>query len=255
MQKAGELRSIIQFKPMDMIEMDFMGPISPSCTATGYSYICIVIVYCSRFLWAIGVKKADQASTIMALLDYIFPIMGWPLTVYSDNGSHFTRGLISDMWRDYGVMHFASAISHPQSVGLSERYVQMLRERIRLACRSLGSTQYYSHEIRKVVLAINTRCIRIHEYTPANILLGFNPTMTHKIEQRFDSLVKGDNLTFDPGPMDPEESCLTSYVIEREERGISAGGKLSMLQDCLSSHRSHGYRKPAAGDLVLVRDF
>jgi len=118
-----------------------------------------------------------------ALLDHIFPIVGWPLTVYSDNGSHFTGGLISDMWRDHGVMHFASAISHPQSVGLSERYVQMLMGRIRLACLSLGSSHYWSREIRNAVLAINTRCTRIHGYTPAKILLGFNPTITRNIEQ------------------------------------------------------------------------
>jgi len=34
---------IIQCKPMDMIGMDFVGPISPPCKATGYSYILIVI--------------------------------------------------------------------------------------------------------------------------------------------------------------------------------------------------------------------
>ena len=83
-----------------------------------------------------------------ALLDHIFPIVGWPLTVYSDNGSHFTGSLISDMWKDHGVMHFASAISHPQLVGLSERYVQMFMGRIRLACLSSGSSQYWSREIR-----------------------------------------------------------------------------------------------------------
>jgi len=97
MQRSGELGSIIQFKPMDMIGMDFVGPISPPCKAASYSYILIVITYFSRFLWAIGVRKADQASTMKALLDHIFPIVRWLLTVYSDNWSHFTGGLISDM--------------------------------------------------------------------------------------------------------------------------------------------------------------
>jgi len=35
-QKAGELKSVIQFKPLDMIGMDFVGPINPSCKATGF---------------------------------------------------------------------------------------------------------------------------------------------------------------------------------------------------------------------------
>jgi len=74
-QKAGELRSIIQFKPMDMIGMDFVGPISPPCKATGYAYILVVIDYLSRFLWVIGVRKADQSSTMKALLGHVFPVV------------------------------------------------------------------------------------------------------------------------------------------------------------------------------------
>jgi len=95
---------------MDMIGMDFVGPISPPCKVNGCSYILIVIHYFSRVLWAIRVKMADPASTMMALLDHIFPIVGWPLTIYSDYGNHYTGTLICDMWRDHRVMHFASAI-------------------------------------------------------------------------------------------------------------------------------------------------
>jgi len=140
-QKAGELRSIIQFKPLDMIGMDYVGPINPPCRVTGYVYILIIVDYFSCFLWAIGVQRADQVSTIKALLEHVFPVVGWPLTVYSDNGSPFTGALISKMWEDHGVLHFPSAISHPQSVGLSERHVQMLIGRIRLQCLSLGSSE------------------------------------------------------------------------------------------------------------------
>ena len=89
-QKAGELRSVIQFQPMDMIGMDYVGPINPPCKATGNTYILVVIDYFSKFLWAFGVNKADQMTTMKALLDHVFPVVGWPLSVYSDNGSHFT---------------------------------------------------------------------------------------------------------------------------------------------------------------------
>ena len=160
-QKAGELRSVIQFKPLDMIGMDYEGPINPPCKATGNVYILIVVDYFSQFLWAVGIQKADQVSTIKALLEHVFPVVGWPLTVYTDNGSHFTRVVISRMWEDHSVMHFLSAISHPQSVGLSERCVQMLMGRIHLQCLSLGSSESWGHEIRNAVLAINTRCVQV----------------------------------------------------------------------------------------------
>jgi len=152
-------------------------------------------------------------------------------------------------------MHFASAISHPQSVGLSKRYVQMLMGRIQLTCLSLGSSWYWSREIRNAVLAINRRCIRIHENPPAEILLGFNPSMTHKIKQGFNSYVKRDNVRSGPGPKEPEESRPNSYILELEEHGLLDRKKLSRPQYHVSFGRSCGYRKPEAGDLVLVRDF
>ena len=98
---------------MDVIGMDYVGPITPPCKSTGYVYILIVIDDFSRFLWAIGVYKGDQALSMKALLDHIIPTFGWPLTVYTDNGSHCTGALISKMWTDHGGMHFPSAISHP----------------------------------------------------------------------------------------------------------------------------------------------
>jgi len=122
--------------------MDYVGPINPPCAAPGFVYILVVIDYFSRFLWAVGVKKADQVSTMRVLLDHVFPVMGWPLKVYTDSGSRFTGSMISQMWNDRGVIHFPSAISHPQSVGLSERYVQMLIGRIRLSCISIGLSRY-----------------------------------------------------------------------------------------------------------------
>jgi len=42
-QKEGEIRSLIQFKRLDMIGIDYIGPINPPCKATGYAYILVVI--------------------------------------------------------------------------------------------------------------------------------------------------------------------------------------------------------------------
>ena len=138
-QRMVDIKPIIQFHLMDMIGMDFVGPISPSCQATGCVYILVVIDYFSRFLFTVGLPKADQRSTLFALLERVIPIMGRLMTVYTHNGLHFMGHLIQKMWEDHGVIHFPAAISHPQSVRLSEQYVQMLMGRIRLKCISIGS--------------------------------------------------------------------------------------------------------------------
>jgi len=253
-QKSGQLRSILQFEPMDMIGMDYVGPISPPCKVTGYSYILVVINYFSRFLWGVGVQTADQLSTMQALLDCIFPVVGWPLTVYTDNGSHFTGSAISHMWREHGVIHFPSAISHPQSVGLSERYFHMLVGRIRLNCISLGSSRDWGLEIRNAVLSINTPCIKIHGYTPAETLLGFNPVTTRKSESGLADWLKKD-LLLEGDIIGLSEASIEALIDRRDERGRLATQKLGRVQDQISPRKTAGYEEPKVGDLVLLRDF
>ena len=138
-QGCSEIRGLMQFSPMDMVGMDFIGPINPPCQATGAVYILLVVDYFSRFVLGACLERADQQSTMRAFVDKVVPIRGWPKSVYSDNGSPFTGAAIRKMWEDHGVMHFTAAISHPLSVGLSERYVQMVKGHIRLRCILLGS--------------------------------------------------------------------------------------------------------------------
>ena len=257
-QRIGEIKPIIQFRPMDMIGMDFVGPINPPCEATGNTYILVVIDYFSRFLFAVGLSRADQRSTMSALLEKVIPVVGWPMTVYTDNGPHFTGQLIRKMWEDHGVTHFPAAVSHPQSVGLSERYVQMLIGRIRLTCISMRSAAQWGLHIRDAVLDINTRCISLHGYTPSEILLGFNPVTTRKHTTAFEEWVK---QSVDSQLPDMREQLIKGYDTSiqtffnaREESGAIALQKLSRAQDETLRKQSPGYRKPQPGDLVLVRD-
>ena len=76
------------------------------------------------------------------------------------------------MWEDHGFLQFTAAISHPQSVGLSERYVQMVMGRIRLKCIELGNSKDWGLLVKDALIDVNTRCIRLHGYTPSEILLG-----------------------------------------------------------------------------------
>ena len=191
-QWCGEIRGIMQFSPMDMIGMDFVGPINSPCESTGAAHILLVVDYFSHFVLGATLEKADQQSAMHTFVDKVVPILGWPKSVYSDNGSHFTEAAIRKIWEDHRVMHFTAAISHPQSVGLSERYVQMVMGRIRLKCISTGSSKNWGLLLKDAHVDINTRCIRIHGYTPSEILLGFNTT-TSRLPVIGDHLTTGDD--------------------------------------------------------------
>ena len=175
-QQCREICGINQFSPMDMVGMDFIGSINPPCEATGAVYILLVVDYFSRFVLEPCQERADQQSTMRAFVDKVVPILGWPKSVNSDNGSHFAGASIRKMWEDHGVMHFTAAISHPQSVGLSERYVQMVIGRIWPRCISAGTSKARGLLLKDALIDINVPCIRIQGYKPSEIHLEFNPT-------------------------------------------------------------------------------
>ena len=191
-----------------------------------------------------------------AFVDKVVPILGWPKSVYSDNGSHFTGAAIQKMWADHGVMHFSAAISHPQSVGLSERYVQIVMGRIRLRCISAGTSRNWGLLLKDALIDINTRCIRIHGYTPSEILLGFNAA-TSRRPVVGDQPNIGDprnNWACDDQVQEADEDTIHVRMDVRDERGAIAGQKLARSQDQRKSKPTRGYRSPKVGDLVLVRD-
>ncbi|OGE53873.1 hypothetical protein PENARI_c007G07174 [Penicillium arizonense] len=109
---AGPHRRIQEFEPMNMIGMDFLGPIQPTCE-TGARYILVVIDYFSRFVWTATCSRANDdlvASTLKK-----------------------------------------ACYAKPRSI---RRWSQVLRE---------------------ASPSMNTRLVRVHGYTPAELLLGFNP--------------------------------------------------------------------------------
>jgi transposase InsO family protein len=108
---------------MDMWGMDYIGPITPACNITGAKYVLIIMDYFSRFIFAWPLIEATMQSTMNVTLNHVVPITGWPRSIYSDNGSHFTGKDIQNMFTQFGVTHFSEAILHPSVVGLAERYV------------------------------------------------------------------------------------------------------------------------------------
>ena len=255
-QRCGEIRGIMQFFPMDMVGMDFIGPINPPCEATGAVYILLVVDYFSRFVLGARLDKADQQSTMRAFVDKVVPILSWPKSVYTDNGSHFTGAAIRKMWEDHGVMHFTAGISHPQSVALSERYVQMVMGCIGLKCVSTGSSKNWGLLLKDALVDINTRCIRIHGYTPSEILLGFNATTSRRpvIGDHFTTGGEHNDWIRNDELPEPDENTIHVRMDTRDEQGMIAGQKLPEAQDKRKPNPMRGYRGPKVGDLVLVRD-
>ena len=85
----GVPRTNQHFKPMAMIGADWLGPISPACTATGFRYVLIIVDYFTRFVWAKTYLFHTVFKTIHMLREHVAPVFGWPVGFYTDDGSYF----------------------------------------------------------------------------------------------------------------------------------------------------------------------
>ena len=112
---------IVHLQPMDMIGLDFIGPISLVSTS-GNRYIVIHVDYFTRHIFAHAAPQATGEAA-WKLFESVVNLLGWPLSVYTDTGNHFTGKDFHGLLEEKGTRHFPAPKSHLESVGLAERYV------------------------------------------------------------------------------------------------------------------------------------
>lgn len=179
-QMIGPLRPtkgllpVVSIQVGDILAFDYIGPITP-IAKSGARFIGLNVDYFSRFLFGDAVSQATSSNSVQIMENKVVDKIGYPRAVYSDNGSHFKR-FFSQHLKQKGVKQYFAPITHPQSVGLAERYVQLVLNIFR------AILQHHPHLIFEwdlllptVIRSANTRYIKIFGFSPAEILLGFNP--------------------------------------------------------------------------------
>lgn len=189
-KKSTIVQPILKFHPFAMLGMDFLDPISPRYQATGAAYVLVVIDYFSRFVWAKACVSADQEAVHDFWINTLAPIFGFPKDLYTDNGSHFIDSETISLFESHGTHVTQAPISHPSSVGLVERNVQIVLAQIRRWVYQKGPTakHYWGRAIPQIMPNINGRLLRVHGFTPAEILLRYNPKWKIGDENRQESI-------------------------------------------------------------------
>ena len=92
--------------------------------------MCLVVIELStRWPWVIPVPRANAVHTALALVNRVFPVMGFPCYIYSDNGAHFKNKLMSALEKLLGIEHIY-AYSLPSSFSRHGRTFECLCERV-----------------------------------------------------------------------------------------------------------------------------
>ena len=86
----------------------------------------LIVDYTSRFP-IVRKLKSMSAQHVAEHFKSIFSEYGWPDTVVSDNGPCYTAELFTNLMNEYAVNHITSSPHYPQSNGLMEKFIQIVK--------------------------------------------------------------------------------------------------------------------------------
>ena len=86
----------------------------------------LIVDYTSRFP-IVRRLKSMSAQSVKEHFKSIFSEYGWPDTLVSDNGPCYTAEMFTNLMKEYAVNHIMSSPHYPQSNGLVEKFVQIVK--------------------------------------------------------------------------------------------------------------------------------
>ena len=86
----------------------------------------LVVDYTSRFP-IVRRLKSMSAQNMAEQFQSIFSEYGWPDTLVSDNGPCYTAEMFTNLMKEYAMNHITSSPHYPQSNGLTEKFVQIVK--------------------------------------------------------------------------------------------------------------------------------
>ena len=268
-QMIGPLRPtkgllpVVSIQVGDVLAFDYIGPFTP-IAKSGARFIGIAVDYFARFLFADAVAQATSENSVAILENKVVDKIGYPRAVYNDNGSHFKK-MFSAHLIEKEVKQYFAPITHPQSVGLAERYVQLILNIFR------AILQHHPHLIFVwdtllpcVVRAANTRYIKTFGFTPAELIFGFNPRYTkgaddfedilrsRAVNESIEELMTGEGMTLEEANYESRLAILDELrdqaLTTRLETGIETAEKTSTAKGGVGQKQ-----KIDKGSLVRLR--
>ena len=122
-------------EPFGQIAMDIVGPLPKS--RSGKRYVLVICDYATRYPEAVALRSID-AEHIAEELVAVFPRVGVPREILTDQGSNFTSRLLTELYRLLHVHPIGTSPYHPQTDGLVERFNQTLKAMLRKAAQTEG---------------------------------------------------------------------------------------------------------------------
>ena len=230
-------------KPPDgiwqLLTMDFHGPISP-ITKQGNKYIISLTDVLSKFVITKAVRDCTATTAARFITEEVILKYGTPKCILTDNGTHFTASMMSELFKRIGVTHLYSTPYHPMTNGQIERYNATMDAKI--AALSNETRTNWDEQLPFVTFNYNTSIHTTTGQIPFELMYGRLPILP------FDQQQPIVQLTQDPEHTNKLKRYL-SKLTEQAKRNILFQQR--KYKERYDRNRTNPIYK--INDLVLIR--
>ncbi|KAF2883748.1 hypothetical protein ILUMI_22412, partial [Ignelater luminosus] len=125
----------------------------------------LVIDYYSKYIEIAKLEDSTSSNQVIVHLKSIFARHGIPDVVMSDNGPQFTSRLFKKFSQEWEFRHITSSLLYPQSNGLVERNVQIVK-------KCLIKAKQANRDMYLVLLHYRNSPIEGNNLSPAQFLMA-----------------------------------------------------------------------------------
>ncbi|XP_037931172.1 uncharacterized protein K02A2.6-like [Teleopsis dalmanni] len=148
-------------RPWQRVHIDFDGPVF-----NHHMWLVCVDAF-SQYPYIVQLSNTTSADTVKALTS-IFAIEGLPETLVSDNGLQLTSSQFKEFCLKNGIQHVTTALFHPASNGLAERFVRTFKTS---AKKNLDDSMPISEAVIKFLVTYRSMP-NTNNKSPAELLHG-----------------------------------------------------------------------------------
>ena len=163
-----------------LLTMDFHGPITPT-TKQGNKYIISLTDVLSKFVITKAVRDCTAATAARFVTEEVILKYGTPKCILTDNGTHFTASMMSNLFKRIGVTHLYSTPYHPMTNGQIERYNATMDSKI--AALSNENRTNWDEQLPFVTFNYNTSIHTTTGQIPFEMMYGRMPILPFDQQQ------------------------------------------------------------------------
>ena len=138
--KHDRMKPLPLFGLFYRFSVDSAGPFAPS--KEGYKYVIVIVEHFSKWIELVPVRDLTSAATAQAFHERVLARYGAPVECVTDNGKEYQDAFSSQLER-HGIEQVEIPPGHPQSNGMAERIVQVLKLGLRKVVPTLGTAMWH----------------------------------------------------------------------------------------------------------------